>query len=380
MKNENQAKLPVIKISSIIVRGANRINTGEFGEVKMLKMGSGNRTMISGGKFLNAVKSNFESQIDDLWINRGYKKLILDKLLKYINQEYPKKSEEQIVAKINIIYNEINFLKFEVERITSKELKNIDDIINLEGPLIISDEQLRYIARQSFLGNDSELKSNIQSVMESVLTPTELVFGQMYFRNKNAILDGHIYTGIEFTTHDSALDRDYFRCIDILKESTGSVMIGSVTFGSGIYFRESAIDPQCIYETFPKDVSTEILDILIKSIIYSNPIGGRSRYLSNNLPDNILVEILEYGVNPLQNAFQYSVFPKSTGGYLENSIRRMIDYCEYIESQYKTNYMYKGVLGKEISSICANKNYNREKNITTMIDNINMVINKYWLI
>lgn len=368
--------------------GANRLNTGEVNEAKTMNYGGAIRPIISGGKFRNGVRKQFESYTSEQYGNTYLTKDPSDKLIENIGKKYKNKTRNQILSEVDNLIFAINSVESNstktqqddseqnANKTQDKEIK----VSTLNAPLLLSDNELRLLADLAFKykiedkKEAKKLKEEIKTILKNNLTPTELIFGRMLAGSHNVTINGCFETGIEFTTHESLPDSDFYRCVDMLRESTGAAMIGNQDFGSGVYFRSTAFIPNVLFEKYSKQEAINLIKMFLNSVIEPDISGGNARYMTNTKPENIFMTVLMDRETPLEGAFETPVSiddaVNSGNGLMKSSIQKMIDYFEYQEKMYEFKYLYKGASGKNISEICQKNEYQVEENISSLVNHV----------
>jgi CRISPR system Cascade subunit CasC len=265
---------------------------------------------------------------------------------------------EQLSAKNEIIGVRSRLLPTKIKEILLKEGKNEDEILsvlkvvlkeisfetNKEGNqtkvLLFFNNDLPKKLAQIFIDNwDTLSKEKINKKDLKVFTPlmneikTDLsadiaLFGRMVASNTDLKVDAACYMAHALSTHNIAMEMDFFTAIDDLQESSesGAGMMGNIMYNSPCYYRYSVIDIDQLKSNLKGDKNDTILAMkaYLQCAIKAIPTGKQTSMAAFNQPSLILAVIKNDQPWTLSNAFAKPVWigSKKTS-LISESIQKM---------------------------------------------------------
>jgi CRISPR system Cascade subunit CasC len=149
------------------------------------------------------------------------------------------------------------------------------------------------------------------------------MFGRMLADSPDFNREAAVQVAHAFTTHQVAIDDDYYTAVDDLKtkaQDAGAGFIGETGFGSGVYYLYINIDRALLVKNLgdDKSVARKAIEALIESAATIGPRGKSASFASFARTHFILAEAGDAAPRTLAAAFETPV--KGAGGHLAGSI------------------------------------------------------------
>lgn len=145
-------------------------------------------------------------------------------------------------------------------------------------------------------------------------------FGRMFAAAPSLTMEAAVSVGNATTTHEAAVELDYFTAVDDLTDNGGAGQLGYQMYTSGVYYQAVTIDRAQLLRNFNGDLDAERteaeLSELVRQLITALPQGKKSGTAPFAMPSVVLIEEQSYRT---AYAFQTPVQPDEDGGYLAPS-------------------------------------------------------------
>lgn len=283
-------------------------------------------------------RKTYSLRIVDLLIAEGLPQEIIEEIIRVFQENLygkkkgegdgEKKDNKKSIDREEVVVlgePEIRFLT-ENAREISKKCKNTNEARSL-AEKFWKDHRSDFLALKFGAGIDAAL------------------FGRFVSGDAEARIDAAVHVAHSFTVHEETFETDYFTAVDDLVE-TGSGHINSAELTSGLFYNYAVVDvPQLISNTGQgpsknwreEDVDRTLAGRIIKHLIHLFTTVSPGAKLGATAPysyaDFLLVEMGERQPRTLANAFAEPV-PLGKGNLLTDSLKRIEDYVESIDSMY----------------------------------------------
>lgn len=139
------------------------------------------------------------------------------------------------------------------------------------------------------------------------------------------------------STHTVSQEFDYFTAVDDLSGESGAGMIGDIEFNSSTYYKYLSVHWEKLVENLggDKETACQAVLALLEAAATAQPSGKQNTFAAHNLPDLILVEVLERNL-PVSYANAFIKPVKASGGktLMEQSVLQLADYVARLSKAY----------------------------------------------
>lgn len=189
------------------------------------------------------------------------------------------------------------------------------------------------------------------------------LFGRMVADDKNLSVDAACQVAHAISTHAVSPEEDYFTAVDDMNDKdSGAGMIGNIEFNSSTLYRYASINLDLLSANLAGNADNSDLDAatahgareFVRSFATSMPTGYANSFAPQTTPSLVLVSLRTDRPMSLVGAFERPVKVGSDGGYLDESVQRLIAEYSGIESMFgpaSTNLVsFRGENGDAIES------------------------------
>jgi CRISPR system Cascade subunit CasC len=162
------------------------------------------------------------------------------------------------------------------------------------------------------------------------------MFGRMLADSPDFNREAAVQVAHAITTHAVAVEDDFYTAVDDLKrpsDDTGAGFMGSLGFGSGIFYIYACVDRALLVENLCGDeaLAKTSLAALIEALAVSSPNGKKASFAHGGRASYLLAERGEQQPRTLASAF---VRPVVGDDLLRRSIDRLEDTCKKMDAAY----------------------------------------------
>lgn len=160
------------------------------------------------------------------------------------------------------------------------------------------------------------------------------LFGRMVADDKRLSVDAACQVAHAISTHEVTPEEDYFTAVDDLRtEDGGAGMIGHIEFNSSTLYRYASINLDLLRANLSGNSDNVSADAavahgateFVRGFALSMPTGFANSTAPKTLPTLVLVSLREDRPVSLVGAFERPVKADDEGGYLDASVRRLLD-------------------------------------------------------
>lgn len=163
------------------------------------------------------------------------------------------------------------------------------------------------------------------------------MFGRMTTSSAFEDVEAAVQVAHAISTNALNEEFDYYTAVDDLSGETGAGMIGDVEFNSSTYYKYLNIHWEKLVENLGGDaaVACQAVAALLEAAATAQPSGKQNTFAAFNLPDFILVEVLERNL-PVSyaNAFLKPAFASSDCTLMESSVNQLNAYMAKVGQAY----------------------------------------------
>ena len=139
-----------------------------------------------------------------------------------------------------------------------------------------------------------------KELAKQVLRPADgaadiAMFGRMLADDPDYNRDAAVQIGHAFTTHQAAVEDDYYTAVDDLKrpaEDAGAGFVGEAGFGSGVYYLYACVNRALLIDNLDGDggLATASIEALIEALATATPSGKRNSFAHHARAGYVMAE------------------------------------------------------------------------------------------
>jgi len=284
------------------------LNRDDLGRPKTAVMGGRNRLRISSQSLKRAWRTSdvFEQTLDG---NVGKRTKQISHYLKPLQDAG--KTEKEIA--------EIRSQILSVFGGSKKGAEDLDTLVYISQSEIKAIESL---VQGLCSGKTMPEAKDLQLLKAEAHSVDVSMFGRMFASNTDFNVEAATQVAHAITTHEVAVEDDFFSAVDDLNEGSGSGHLGVHEFGAGLFYGYVCIDLELLKKNVANDdLSKRGVIALIEAIARVSPTGKQNSYASRAHASYMLIEAGNQQPRSLAVAYLKSV--KDEADYLESSIVRL---------------------------------------------------------
>ncbi len=322
----------LIEIHAIQSFGPSNLNRDDTGNPKETVFGGVRRARISSQAQKRPIRTSTQFK-DAIQVDIGTR---TKRLVHVVSDELKRTG----LAEADAIKRAAEF----VNKLSVLDAKKKDQ--NLQSTLaFLSRDEIRAIAADLAQAGDkadvdSLSKAFVRKFSDRTSAPDIALFGRMLADHAELNIDAACQVAHAISTHRADLEFDYFTALDDLQpeDTSGADMIGLTPFNSATFYRYARIDwPQLVKNLDgDTDLALRAVHGFLTAFAYVLPTGKQNTFAAHSQPDFLLAIVRPNGQGwALTNAFEKPVRAQD-GGYVDPSIRAMVEYWIQIENAYQT--------------------------------------------
>jgi CRISPR system Cascade subunit CasC len=159
-------------------------------------------------------------------------------------------------------------------------------------------------------------------------SPTINLFGRMLAEMPGHGVDGATLFAHAFTTHETAVDFDFFTAVDDItaEDSTGSGHLATAEFASGVFYRYSSVNITDLARNIGTlDDALTTLGAYLGAFCSAIPSGKQKTTAAITVPELVHIAVRHQPLS-LAGAFEKPVRSAADGGHAEPSRRLLAEY------------------------------------------------------
>lgn len=315
----------------------NCINRDDTGSPKTAIYGGVKRARVSSQSWKKAMRDYFKENFDEKEL--AYRSVrIIPIIAEAIVRKNPETSEENATS---MATNALKLLG-----IKTKEL-------NTAALFFISKKQADNIA-DVMLNGDADKKKLTEALKKNKGIELSL-FGRMVADDPGLNVDASSQVAHSISTHRVENEYDFYTAVDDKRSESeqGAGMMGVIEYNSSTLYRYSTIAIHDLKSNLDDpDVVSKAIGAFVKAFIISMPNGKQNTFANRTLPYAVLITLrIDQPLN-LVGAFESPVRPdKENGGYNVNSVKKMVEYKESVESSFVSKPVMSWQIGFGLESV-----------------------------
>ncbi|MBF0579750.1 type I-E CRISPR-associated protein Cas7/Cse4/CasC [Erysipelotrichaceae bacterium RD49] len=271
----------------------NCLNRDENGSPKTALYGGAERSYVSSQAWKKAMRTYFKEAIDESKI--GYRTLEIVTLVQQDLMNRHGKSDKEAKALTKSLLKDLG-LKADKEK--TKAL------------FPVSKEEIQALS-DTLLSTPND-KNALKEALNYLPSVDICLFGRMSADDKDLNVDAACQIAPALSVNEIQMDTDFFTAIDDLKKTSGSVMMGTKEFTSGVMYRYGALSLAALQDNMKKDVPLVVSQFL-RAFIESMPNGLQNGFAANTLPYAVYVTIRSDRPISFASAFESPVEASGNG-------------------------------------------------------------------
>lgn len=257
----------------------------------------------------------------------------LDEVVEMMKAELSDQFPEEIITK-------------SIEWISGKNDINADVTDDAVAPWVV--EEVAYVCKEIQEGESDGLdQKKLRKKIEKESTGLRRAIGQAVdvalsgrmatsgLMSEVGKVDGAMALAHTITTHAVDADIDWFTAVDDFQE-LGSGHLDTQEFSSGVFYRYASLNLQQLQDNLGGASRERVLEIaahMVHMLATVVPSAKQQSTAAHNLADLAMVTFSDIPIS-LANAFETPVQSKQGSGFLQLSIKGLIDYWEKVHMGY----------------------------------------------
>lgn len=283
----------IIEVHALQDLPPNCLNRDENGAPKTALYGGAERSYVSSQAWKKAMREYFRTTIDKNKI--GYRTLEIVALVKEDLINRHEKNEKEATALTKELLKNLG-LKADKEKTKALFPVSKEEIQALSDALLVDPK-------------DSAALKKAAKYLPSV---DICLFGRMSADDKDLNVDAACQIAPALSVNEIQMDTDFFTAVDDLKKTSGSVMMGTKEFTSGVMYRYGALSLGALKENMKDDVPA-VVSQFIRTFVESMPTGLQNGFAANTLPYAVYVTIRNDRPISFASAFENPVKAHGNG-------------------------------------------------------------------
>lgn len=313
------------------------INRDDTGSPKTAIYGGVKRARVSSQSWKKAMRDYFRESFDENELAYRSTKII-SIISKAIIDKNPEKTED-----------EASDMAKEALKILGIRMKEMDTT----ALFFISKKQAENVA-EVMLNGDAD-KSKLSDALKKHAGIELSLFGRMVADDPNLNVDASSQVAHSISTHRVENEFDFYTAIDDMRKDSeqGAGMMGVVEYNSSTLYRYATIAIHDLKKNLDEmNAVSKAVGAFVKAFLVSMPSGKQNTFANHTLPYAALITIRNDQPVNLVGAFESPVRPnKENGGYNEDSVKKMIEYKETVESSFVSNPKISWQIGTGLESV-----------------------------
>ena len=313
------------------------VNRDDTGSPKTAVYGGVRRARVSSQSWKRAVRMAFREMYAPEELSARTKRIVR-MVQKQISAITPDKDAEQKAVQV---------LQAAGLPINSKDLDK-----GTEALFFMSEAQARALAEIAVNEPDKmKDKDACRAALKNNASIDLALFGRMVASDPSLNYDASAQVAHAISTHAVQNEFDYFTAVDDLspEDSSGAGHLGTVEFNSSTLYRYATVNINELKASLGKETPEAVCGFL-KAFVSSMPTGKQNTFANRTLPEAVYVTVRHDQPVNLVGAFEQPVQAGRSGGYAEESCRRLIEYASKVYQNYSGFPEKSWVLGFEMEN------------------------------
>ena len=202
---------------------------------------------------------------------------------------------------------------------------------------------------------EKEDKKELQEALKNYPSVDLALFGRMVADEPSLNYDAAAQVAHAISTHAVHNEYDYFTAVDdcTSEDNSGAGHLGTVEYNSSTLYRYATVNAAELVRYLGEDTPKAVRNFA-EAFITSMPTGKQNTFANRTRPDAVYVTVRRDQPVNMAGAFEKPVITK--GGYVEQSIKSLIDYAKESYEDYVNEPEMAFAVGRELEPLAATMN------------------------
>ena len=223
----------------------------------------------------------------------------------------------------------------------------------------ISAKQIEKLAEKAIAHPDGKFekedKKELQEALKNYPSVDLALFGRMVADEPSLNYDAAAQVAHAISTHAVHNEYDYFTAVDdcTSEDNSGAGHLATVEYNSSTLYRYATVNAAELVRYLGEDTPKAVRNFA-EAFITSMPTGKQNTFANRTRPDAVYVTVRRDQPVNMAGAFEKPVITK--GGYVEQSIKSLIDYAKESYEDYVNEPEMAFAVGRELESLATTMN------------------------
>lgn len=223
----------------------------------------------------------------------------------------------------------------------------------------ISAKQIEKLAELAIAHPDGKFekedKKELQEALKNYPSVDLALFGRMVADEPSLNYDATAQVAHAISTHAVHNEYDYFTAVDdcTSEDNSGAGHLGTVEYNSSTLYRYATVNAAELANYLGGDTPKAVKNFA-EAFITSMPTGKQNTFANRTRPDAVYVTVRRDQPVNMAGAFEKPVTTK--GGYVEQSIKALVDYAKESYEDYVNEPEMAFAVGRELESLATTMN------------------------
>ena len=202
---------------------------------------------------------------------------------------------------------------------------------------------------------EKEDKKELQEALKNYPSVDLALFGRMVADEPSLNYDAAAQVAHAISTHAVHNEYDYFTAVDdcTSEDNSGAGHLGTVEYNSSTLYRYATVNAAELANYLGGDTPKAVKNFA-EAFITSMPTGKQNTFANRTRPDAVYVTVRRDQPVNMAGAFEKPVITK--GGYVEQSIKALVDYAKESYEDYVNEPEMAFAVGRELESLATTMN------------------------
>ena len=223
----------------------------------------------------------------------------------------------------------------------------------------ISAKQIEKLAELAIAHPDGKFekedKKELQEALKNYPSVDLALFGRMVADEPSLNYDATAQVAHAISTHAVHNEYDYFTAVDdcTSEDNSGAGHLGTVEYSSSTLYRYATVNAAELANYLGGDTPKAVKNFA-EAFITSMPTGKQNTFANRTRPDAVYVTVRRDQPVNMACAFEKPITTK--GGYVEQSIKALVDYAKESYEDYVNEPEMAFAVGRELESLATTMN------------------------
>ena len=262
-----------------------------------------------------------------------------------------KKAAELVKKQILALDSELDADKLAKKALENTGIKSDDK--GTKALFFMSTAQAKALAALAVAGSTD--KKEYQKALRAAPSMDMALFGRMVADEPSLNYDATAQVAHAISTHAVHNEYDYFTAVDdcTSEDNSGAGHLGTVEYSSSTLYRYATVNAAELANYLGEDTPKAVRNFA-EAFITSMPTGKQNTFANRTRPDAVYVTVRRDQPVNMACAFEKPITTK--GGYVEQSIKALVDYAKESYEDYVNEPEVTFAVGRELEPLAATMN------------------------